>query len=53
VSDEAVRLVEAALFLCMNGERPPGAPRDDPGAETWQRWGTEAETFLRGRWETP
>lgn len=45
--DEAVKLLEAALFLRVNGERPPGAPRDDPEAETWRKWDREAETFLR------
>lgn len=45
--DEAVKLLEAALFLRANGERPPGAPRDDPQAETWGRWDRDAERFLR------
>lgn len=43
---EAVKLLEAALFLRVNGERPPGAPRDDPEAETWPAWDREAEAFL-------
>lgn len=45
--DEAVRLLEAALFLRANGERPPGAPADDPEAETWRNWDGEVEAFLR------
>lgn len=45
--DEAVKLLEQALFLRMNGERPPGAPRDDPEAETWRSWDRDAERFLR------
>jgi transcriptional regulator with XRE-family HTH domain len=42
----AVTLVEDALFLRMNGERPPGAPRD-PRAETWAAWDQRAEEYLR------
>ena len=49
--DTAVRLLEQALFLRMNGERPPGAPRDDLEAETWHRWDRDTETFLRARLE--
>ena len=45
--DTAIRLLEQALFLRMNGERPPGAPRDDPAAETWRDWDRRAEAFLR------
>lgn len=45
----AVRLVEEALFLRTNGERPPGAPRDDLTAETWAGWDRRAEVFLRAR----
>jgi hypothetical protein len=37
----AVRLLEEALFLRMNGERAPG------GNETWHDWDLRAETFLR------
>ena len=40
--DRAIRLLEAALHLRMNGERAPG------GSETWQDWDRRAETFLRG-----
>lgn len=43
---EAVALLEEALFLCMNGERPPGAPAD-PLKETWGDWAARCETFLR------
>lgn len=45
--DEAVGLLRDALFLGMNGERPPGAPRDDPDAETWGDWFSRCEAFLR------
>jgi hypothetical protein len=38
----AVRLLEEALHLRMNGERAPG------GNETWRDWDLRAETFLRG-----
>ena len=41
--DTAVRLLEAALHLHMNGERAPG------GEETWAGWQHEAEEFLRSR----
>ncbi len=44
---DARELVEAAFFLRVHGERPPGAPKDDPTAETWQDWDRRAETFLR------
>jgi hypothetical protein len=37
----AIRLLEEALHLRMNGERAPG------GNETWHAWDLEAETFLR------
>jgi hypothetical protein len=37
----AVKLLEEALFLRMNGERAPG------GNETWHDWDHRAETFLR------
>ena len=37
----AVRLLEEALHLRMNGERAPG------GNETWHDWDLRAETFLR------
>jgi len=37
----AVRLLEEALFLRMNGERAPG------GTETWHDWDGRAESFLR------
>lgn len=45
--DQARQLVEDALFLCVNGERPPGAPRDDLTAETWADWTRRAEAYLR------
>ena len=41
--DTAVRLLEAALHLRMNGERAPG------GNETWAGWQHETEEFLRVR----
>ena len=41
--DIAVRLLEEALHLRMNGERAPG------GNETWQDWDRKAEAFLRAR----
>ncbi len=47
----AIRLLEDALFLRTNGERPPGAPRDDLTAETWADWDRRAEGFLRARLE--
>ena len=47
--DTAIRLLEAALFLRQNGERPPGAPHDDPEAETWRGWERDAELFMRAR----
>jgi hypothetical protein len=37
----AVKLLEEALFLRMNGERAPG------GNETWHDWEDRAERFLR------
>ena len=40
--DTAVRLLEAALHLRMNGERAPG------GNETWRDWERRVELFLRG-----
>lgn len=45
--NEADRLVEQALFLCTNGERPPGAP-PWPG-ETWGEWARRAEAYLRSQ----
>ena len=51
--DEAIALLEQALFLRMNGERPPGAPRGDPAAETWRDWERRAEVFLRKRLDAP
>jgi hypothetical protein len=39
----AIRLLEAALHLRVNGERAPG------GNETWRDWHREAERFLRDR----
>jgi hypothetical protein len=39
--DTAIRLLEEALHLRMNGERAPG------GTETWQDWERRAETYLR------
>lgn len=44
---EAIRLLEEALFLRQNGERPPGAPHDKPQAETWRDWECRVELFLR------
>ena len=41
--DTAVRLLEEALHLRMNGERAPG------GNETWRGWERDAERFLRAR----
>jgi hypothetical protein len=38
----AVRLLEDALFLRMNGERPPGHAE-----ATWRAWEPKAEAFLR------
>jgi len=38
----AVKLLEEALFLRMNGERPPGSPD-----ATWRGWDDRAERFLR------
>jgi len=32
---DAEKFVSDALFLRQYGERPPGAPADDPDAETW------------------
>jgi hypothetical protein len=46
---QAAKLVEQAYFLRQNGERPPGAPRDDQAAETWGEWERRAEAFLRER----
>jgi hypothetical protein len=45
--DDAIRLLEHALFLRQHGERPPGAPPGDPEAETWRRWDRDAEKCLR------
>ena len=45
----AIQLLKDALFLRMNGERPPGAPHDDPKAETWHDWDMRCESFLRGQ----
>ena len=39
----AIRLLEAALHLHMNGERAPG------GDETWAEWEHAVEEFLRSR----
>lgn len=39
--DEAIRLLEEALHLRMNGERAPG------GTETWRDWDRKTEVFLR------
>ena len=39
--DTAVRLLEEALHLLVNGERAPG------GDETWSDWGRKTEAFLR------
>lgn len=44
---EAADLLERVLFLRQNGERPPGAPRDDLTAETWQPLDRDVETYLR------
>lgn len=38
----AVKLLEEALFLRMNGEYAPG------GNENWHEWDDKAERFLRG-----
>lgn len=40
--EQAIVLLEQALFLRQNGERPPG------GNETWHDWDGRAERFLRG-----
>lgn len=45
--DEAVKLLERVLFLRQNGPRPPGAPHDDPEAETWPPLVRDVEAFLR------
>ena len=45
--DEAVALLERVHFLRANGERPPGAPEDDPEAETWGPLDLEIEAFLQ------
>lgn len=42
VANPAVRLLEEALFLRMNGEYAPG------GNENWHDWDRKAEVFLRG-----
>lgn len=47
--DEAIRLLEQALFLRQNGERPPGAPHGDLEAGTWARWERDAEAYLRAQ----
>jgi hypothetical protein len=48
MNDRTARhLLEDALFLRMNGERPPGAPKDRPHAETWDDWDVRCESFLR------
>lgn len=39
----AIRLLEEALHLRMNGERAPG------GNETWRDWDMRAEQFLQER----
>ena len=39
----AIRLLEEALHLRMNGERAPG------GNENWREWERRAETFLRSQ----
>lgn len=39
--EEAINLLEEALFLRMNGEYAPG------GTENWPDWDRKAETFLR------
>jgi hypothetical protein len=38
----AIALLEEALFLRVNGERPPGSPD-----ATWRDWDDKAERFLR------
>ena len=43
----AVILLREALILRMYGERPPGAPRDNPHAETWRDWDQRTEHLLR------
>jgi hypothetical protein len=47
--DAAARLLEEGLHLRMYGERAPGAPHDDPEAETWAWWDRRVEGFLRRR----
>lgn len=42
---EGVKLLEQALFLQQNGERPPGAPPYP--AETWHDWEIRTEAYLR------
>jgi hypothetical protein len=42
VKASAVRLLEEAFFLRVNGEHAPG------GSENWHDWDLKAETFLRG-----
>lgn len=39
--ETAIRLLEEAFHLRMNGERAPG------GNETWQDWDQRCEEFLR------
>lgn len=39
----AIQLLEEALFLRTNGERPPGHEES-----TWRDWDSRAEVFLRG-----
>lgn len=45
-TSELLQLVAQAVFLRQYGERPPGAPRDNPGAETWRDWETRATAAL-------
>jgi hypothetical protein len=42
--DEAIKLLEYAMHLRMNGECAPG------GNETWREFDTRNETFLRAVW---
>ena len=45
--DTAIRLLEEALHLRVNGEWAPG------GTETWAGWERETEEFLRDRLTGP
>jgi len=49
---EAQNLLEDALFLHINGERPPGAP-PNPQAETWADWDRRCKALLRSLSRSP